>query len=51
MIFNSVPGPDLGLLPGWTRKDIQQLPNFFSTGRNAKLVKRSGRNAITCYTS
>ena len=29
-----------GLLPGWTRKDIEQLPNFFftATGRNAKLV-------------
>ena len=38
MIFNSVPHPDLGLQPGWTRKDIEQLPNFFSTGRNAKLV-------------
>ena len=40
MIFNSVPGPDLGLLPGWTRKDIEQLPNFFftATGRNAKRV-------------
>ena len=28
-----------GLLPGWTRKDIEQLPNSFSaTGRNAKRV-------------
>ena len=29
-----------GLLPGWTRKDIEQLPNFFfsATGRNAKRV-------------
>ena len=29
-----------GLLPGWTRKDIEQLPNFFFTGkgRNAKRV-------------
>ena len=29
------------LLPGWTRKDIEQLPNFFfftATGRNAKRV-------------
>ena len=32
-----------GLLPGWTRKDIEQLPNFFfsATDRNAKLK--------TCY--
>ena len=30
-----------GLLPGWTRKDIEQLPNYFffkATGRNAKCV-------------
>ena len=29
-----------GLLPGWTRKDIEQLPKFFftATGRNAKRV-------------
>ena len=24
-----------GLLPGWTRKDVEQLPNFCSTGKNA----------------
>ena len=29
-----------GLLPGWTRKDMEQLPKFFftATGRNAKRV-------------
>ena len=29
-----------GLLPGWTRKDIEQLPNSFftATSRNAKRV-------------
>ena len=29
-----------GLLPGWTRKDIEQQPNFFfsATDRNAKRV-------------
>ena len=29
-----------GLLPGWTRKDIEQLPKFFftATGWNAKRV-------------
>ena len=28
-----------GLLPGWTRKDIEQLPNFFSaTGQNTERV-------------
>ena len=28
-----------GLLPGWTRKDIEQLPTFFSaTDQNAKRV-------------
>ena len=34
-----------GLLPGWTRKDIEQLPNFFFSAkdRNAKLK--------TCYIS
>ena len=27
-----------GLQPGWTRKDIEHLPNFFSTRRNATRV-------------
>ena len=28
-----------GLLPGWTRKDTEQLPNFLSaTGRNTECV-------------
>ena len=35
LIHNYMPG----LLPGWTRKDLEQLPNSFSaSGRNTKRV-------------
>ena len=39
-----------GLLPGWTRKDVEQLPKFCSKGRNAKRViyPRSAQVWISC---